>query len=216
MVRRWSCLNNLNLKPHAIFVLRFENLKLTKAINYKNFSLGLTKFKRAKLAQKKRNTSWMLYTAILRFWIKDYNLFKKIAKLQFLHLIFVNSVLIYDFNCIKKKNILNNTTYSTFLTYSVSNLFFNYFWKKYHHNNTLRLIHPLINNNFLIANYDTTEFLHSDKVLPLLRQFENTFYNSNYSISIAKTQLPVFHDFIFLRILQIYKILLFYFYLIAR
>lgn len=213
MIRRWSYLNNFNfdLNLQVFFFLRFKNYKLIKAVNYKNFSIGLTKFIRPKLAKRKRNTIWLPHTSVFKFWIKDYNLFKKIAKSQYLDSIFLYSYLIYDFNYIKKKNILNDTNNFTFVGSSVPNFFFFYFFKKYLNKNTLLFIKLFNYTNFSSAFFLTPLPSFNEKIFPLLIKKKNYFYRYGMLNSKRNNAIFIYNNLILCSVLNIYKnFILFY------
>lgn len=211
MVRRWSCLIDFNTSTLSPFTLRFDSCKLIRAVNYKYFSIGLTKFKRPKLARRKRNSSWLIYTTIFKSWIKDYNFFKKIIKSQFFESVFINSFVIHNFNYIKKKNILNDTINFNFLTYSMPRCFPLYFHKKYFSNNVLLFLKSFKNSNFILANFLTNTAEFNEKALPLAVKSQNNFYALDYHHSKKVTPILFLNNLIFINILNIYKTFIFFF-----
>jgi hypothetical protein len=211
VIRRWPYLIDFAIPALAPFSLRFDSSKFLKAVNYKHFSIGLTKFKRHKIARRKRNSSWLIYTTIFKFWIKDYNFFKKITKSQFYESIFFSTVAIYNFNYIKKKNILNDANNFNFLIYSFPKCFFFYFSKKYFSENVLFFLKSFNNTNLILASFlnETPQF--NEKILPFAIKSQNNFYDLEHVNLQKPTPLLFLNNAMFFKISNIYKTFIFFF-----
>lgn len=212
MVRRWSRLNNFNFfhNSNFFFAQRFTSLKLLKAVNYKKFTYGLTKFNRHKLAKWKRHSVWLPYVNVFKFWIRDYNFFKKLIKSQFVDASFTSSCLIYNFNYIKKKNILREINTPAHFIQSLSRTLIYYFNKKFPQKNSLFFLLSLPNTNSVFANFIKKQNLMPDSQLcPLLWKAENQFY----SLMLLNKKYVFMKTFVFKSafqyILYTYKIFLF-------
>jgi len=102
MIRRWSCLININTdfktfnqfsKTHKIFLFK-------SSVNFKRFTFKITKFKRKSLIRMKHRSLFLIYTNILKYWVKDFMFNKLYLKYQFFNKIFINNFFFYNFNFI--------------------------------------------------------------------------------------------------------------------
>jgi hypothetical protein len=187
MVRRWSCLNKFNFafSFSLYFFPRFDTFKSIKALNYKKYRAGFSKFKRQKLSRWKRRSSWLMYTQIMRYWIWDYNRYKQLVKSQFLDSIFLNISYIYNFNYIKRKNPLNVQLVRIFLLNSFPKFFYFYFYNKFKSKTPLNFLRAFMNSNFLLAyTYEQNPALlqNDSKIIPILIKAENSFYSCDSDV----------------------------------
>lgn len=130
MVRRWSCLidinNNFNTcnsfkKGHKINLFK-------SSVNFKRFTFKFTKFKRKSLIRLKHRSNWLIYTNVIKLWVKDYIFNKNYLRYQFFNKIFINNFFFYNFNFIKNRN--ESFFYNfNFIFYVFTNKNFFYFFK---------------------------------------------------------------------------------------
>lgn len=106
MIRRWSCLINLNNNFSRISTFK-KNYKINlfkSSVNFKRFTFKITKFKRKTLLKFKHRANWLIYTNVLKYWVVDYMFNKIYYKYQILNRIFLNNFYFYNFNFIKNRN----------------------------------------------------------------------------------------------------------------
>lgn len=217
MVRRWSHLNNFNFLSVSFFFKRkFNIIRLFKSVNFKKFVTGITLFKRRKLARWKRQSSWLLYNQIIKYWIRDYVFCKKLIKSQFLDSIFSYTIYVYDANSIKKKNPLKHFKNSIFLNALLPKMFYYYFHKKFFINNSLIFIPFFKNSNFNLTysnelwnNDDTSSFFF------IIIKNENKFYSNFLPLEKKNVSFDdiFFFDISINHLLEMYNIFTFFFYI---
>lgn len=205
MVWRWSRLNNFKINENLPFILRFNSIKLLKAVNYRRFVIGTTKFKRIKFAKWKRNSSWLPYVAIFKFWIKDYTNWKKITKSQYVNTVSPHSYAIHDYFYIKKKNILNTAFDRIFLICNISRFLIKYTYKKYNTNAIFFFLSSFVNNNLVISFFFDDELNFGNKAEPLAFKNENLLFS--FDVNIKKIKFFKIHEtLIFFKIFCVYKL----------
>jgi len=183
MIRRWSCVNEFNLffKSHFFLIQKFDTLKLLKAVNYKKYTVFLTKSKRHRLSNWKRRTNFVIYTQILKSWIHDYGFNRKLVRSEFFNSILLFSFYFHNFFYIQKKNPLRNVQYFSFLGNSTPKCFYFYFYNKYKNKTPLLMLNTNLDNNVLFAYSLTPDeliFQNEIKSSPFLMQFENVFFST--------------------------------------
>jgi hypothetical protein len=214
MVRRWSYLKNSNLffTYNLFLIKRFNTFKLLKAVNYKKFTTNVTKFGRHKLAKWRRHSTWLSYIEIFKFWVRDYNFFKKLAKSQFSESFFLNSFFIHDLMYIKKKNPLNAVVTSPHYVHAISKIFLKYFNKKYLNKNSILFLSYIQSTNFVSINsLESNPLLSQNNIFYLLNKSQNEFFAINL-LSKKQTFTEFFlHNLNLQQILYTYKIFFFFF-----
>lgn len=128
MVRRWSCLKNLSLDN---LYKRFEQKKLIKALNFRHYHIGITRFKRKKLSKWKRLTNSAIILQVMKYWIRDYFFIKKLTRAEVYEMMFKSSFSAQDGLVIKDKNPLTYRSSFFFFQNATSHTSNNYFFKKY-------------------------------------------------------------------------------------
>jgi hypothetical protein len=220
MVRRWSRLNQQNLfsfsfnKVHS----RFKVLQLRKAINFRKFIINITKFKRRKLSSWKRKQNWLIYTQILKYWIRDYVFTKKIAKSQFVESGYKFNVFVHDFNFIKKKNpLIDPSVYGGVLNF-LPKIFFFYYKNKFNTNSLDRSFVFFKSSNFVLFNFfNLKNISENQSLVSAFFKYEFNFFNFNeQTLLVDDNSFPYLNNFnfliknTFLFNLQSYKIFLFF------
>ncbi len=208
MVRRWSCVinikNNFSFKNNFFF----KNYKIEifkNAVNFKRFSFKFTKFKRKSLIRIKHKTNFLIYTNLIKYWVKDYMFNKNYVKYQYLNKIFLNNFYFYNFNFTKNRNesfFYNfNFIFSTFL----NNKFF--YFNKY-------LFSNFKNSSLTTAWYVSNPHINFS-VLPVLSSWESTLTpfnelkNKNFNFN---TLFDIIFSMNLKKIIEIRKILIIMFY----
>jgi len=151
VIRRWSC---LNVASSSVFFNRFGVKKLVKALNFRNFNTGLTRFKRKKLSKWRRLSNFSILVQILKNWIKEYYFTKKITRLDFCDLILPYSFNIQDGISIKRKTPLLVRQSYPFVTNSSYSSICKYFFKKF--DNTELSFHHFNKNQMKSSNMIST------------------------------------------------------------
>ena len=183
MVRRWSCVININNNFNKFYNLE-KNFKINvfkASVNFKKFTFNYTKFKRKSLIRIKHKSNFLIYTNVIKTWVKDYLFHKNYLKFQFFNKIFTNNFYFLNLAFIKIKNDEFRNNY---------NFFFSNFTNK--------------NNNYFFSNkkinffkYTTLSTAHSDltfdiktfnnlPILPIYSSYDNNFFPT------TATSLPLF------------------------
>lgn len=168
MIRRWSCLININnnfINEKKFFQKYKINLFKT-SVNFKRFTFKLTKFKRKSFIRLKHRSNFLLYTNILKFWVKDYLFNKNFGKYQYFNKIFINNFFFYNFNFIKNRNegfFYNFNFY--FSTFTNKNFF--YFNNK----------SPFYKNTPLFLAWFLKSPNLNNSVIPVYSQWNSLFFN---------------------------------------
>lgn len=167
MVRRWSCLINItnNFSGNNFFFLKHKINLFKTSVNFKRFTFKLTKFKRKAFIRLKHRSNFLLYTNVLKFWIKDYLFNKHYIKYQYFNKIFINNFFFYNFNFIKNRNenfFYNFNFYFSILTNKT------YF---YFHNKA-----PFYNNTSLFLAWFLNNPLTNNSITPVYNQWDNSFF----------------------------------------
>lgn len=123
MVRRWSC---LNIKSSITLFPRFEIKKIAKALNFRNYNLGITKYKRKKLGKWKRFNNNALFVQIFKHWVKEYYFTKKTTRSLIYESMLAQSFYAQDGLTIKKKTPLAVRQFFFFNLTAFTSTFFNY------------------------------------------------------------------------------------------
>jgi len=176
MVRRWSCIIDINnnFTDHAVF---FKNHKINlfrTSVNFKRFTFRYTKFKRKALIRLKHRTNWLIYTNVIKLWVKDYLFNKNYLRYQFFNKIFINNFFFYNFNFIKNRS--NDLFYNfnfIFSTFTINRYLYYYKTK----------INYLQNSPLTVAWFQQSPTLNNS-ILPIYSSFDNYLisYNSKNDI----------------------------------
>lgn len=111
MVRRWSYLNASSyfsfkllkkIKKKSNFFLFKTNIKFRRL---KKLKIKFTKIKRKPFKRLKHNSFFKIYSNIFKFWSFDYKKMKFFFKYIYIHNLFANSYLIYNYNFLKNNNV---------------------------------------------------------------------------------------------------------------
>lgn len=128
MIRRWSCINHINMQLSVIQYLsvRYKLKTFRSSVNFKKYYLINTKFKRKSFVRIKHKTNFLPYLNILKYWIPDFYFCKHYFKFQFFNKFFFKNFLFI--NLFSNKNRLffesSNFLFSTWVKKS-----YNYFSK---------------------------------------------------------------------------------------
>jgi hypothetical protein len=201
VIRRWSCLITLNNNFNSFdFFKKNHKINLFKSsVKFKRFSRKNTRFKRKSLIKFKHQSNWLIYTNVIKFWIKDYIFNKNYIKYQFFNKIFINNFYFYNFNFIKNRNE------GSFYNF---NFYFSIFTKKgyvYFTNKTL------IKNSPICIAWFLSNANINNSVIPAFTTWENTSYthntNKNLDFDIINF-LNFAHNLILKKIVEFRKILI--------
>jgi len=168
MIRRWSCVINItnNFSNFNQFNKLHKIILFKSSVNFKRFSFKITKFKRRSLMRLKHRSSFLIYTNIFKYWIKDFMFNKLYLKYQFFNNIFINNFFFYNFNFIKNKN--ESFFYNfNFIFTTLTNKKFFYFLHKI----------PLIKNSPLTTAWFLTKPDISITVLPIYNNLQNLYFS---------------------------------------
>lgn len=207
MVRRWSCLIDINNNfiNEKKFFQKYKINLFKNSVNFKRFTFKLTKFKRKSFIRLKHRSNFILYTNILKFWIKDYLFNKNFSKYQYFNKIFINNFFFYNFNFIKNRN--ENFFYNF-------NFYFSTFTNKnfFYFNNKL----PFYKNTPSFLAWFLKSPNLNNSIIPVYSQWNYSFFNYKDFNDLAYDFNSIFNNFfdIFLKKnIEIKKIfiLLFYF-----
>lgn len=128
MIRRWSCLININNNFNEFnFFKKKHKINLFKnSVSFKRFNYKFTKFKRRSLIRFKHKSNWLIYTNVIKLWIKDFKFNKNYLKYQFLNKIFINNFFFYNFNFtkFKKENFFYNFNFIFYVFTKKTNSYF--------------------------------------------------------------------------------------------
>lgn len=168
MIRRWSCLININTdfktfnqfsKTHKIFLFK-------SSVNFKRFTFKITKFKRKSLIRMKHRSLFLIYTNILKYWVKDFMFNKLYLKYQFFNKIFINNFFFYNFNFIKSKTDLFFYNFNFIFTTLNNKKFFYFSHKK-----------SIIKNTPLTLAWFNTNPAINNSIIPFYSNFQNYYYS---------------------------------------
>ena len=167
MIRRWSCLINItnNFSNNNFFFLKHKINLFKTSVNFKRFNFKLTKFKRKAFIRLKHRSNFLLYTNVLKFWIKDYLFNKHYIKYQYFNKIFINNFFFYNFNFIKNRNenfFYNFNFYFSILTNKTRFYFYN---KSSFCVNTPLFLAWFLNNPSI-----------NNSVIPVYNQWDNSYF----------------------------------------
>jgi hypothetical protein len=168
MIRRWSCLISINNNfiNEKKFFQKYKINLFKNSVNFKRFTFKLTKFKRKSFIRLKHRSNFLLYTNILKFWVKDYLFNKNFNKYQYFNKIFTNNFFFYNFNFIKNRN--ENFFYNF-------NFYFSTFTNKnfFYFNNKL----PFYKNTPLFLAWFLKSPNTNSSVIPVYSQWDHSFFN---------------------------------------
>ena len=204
MIRRWSCLINLNNNFNS-WNYYFKNYKIIifkNSVNFKKFTFKFTKFKRKSLIRLKHKSNWLIYNNVLNLWLKDYIFNKNYYKYQFYNQIFINNFSFFNSHFSKKNNNNNSLNY---------NFIFSSLIKK-----NLLFFSKINYINFRNTSINTAWFsktpINSLEILPLYSKWNNSlfdFNNTNYlNFDITKIFYLTF-SLIFKKSIEFKKILIY-------
>lgn len=171
MIRRWSCLIDINnnFDNYNFFNKNYKINLFKTSVNFKRFTYKITKFRRKSLIRIKHKSNWLIYTNILKLWVKDYSFNKHYLRYQFYNKIFLNNFFFYNFNFIKNRS--DTLFYNFNFIFSVfTNKNYSYFYKNrfFNFKNTPSTV-AWFNNNPIFNN----------SVLPIYNFWDNNFYLYN-------------------------------------
>ena len=179
MIRRWSRINNYNipLRPLLHLSLRFKILSMYKALNFKMYVQNLTKFKRQKLSSWRRKQNWLVYSQILRYWIRDYSFNKKTVRSQFIEAQHACAIYAFNYNLIKKKTpLLDLNIYGGVLN-QLPKLIFSYCTKKFPNQNPLLVVNFIKNSNFVLYySNDPDSISENTSLVPVAFRYDREFF----------------------------------------
>lgn len=209
MIRRWSCIIQLNNNfiSYKSFFKHYKLVTFKNSVNFKRFSFKFTKFKRKSLIRLKHRSNFLIYTNVVKLWIKDYLFNKNYLRFQFLNKIFITNFYFYNFNFIKNKNdnFLNNFNF-IFSTFTNKNYF-------YYYKDTIK---NLKNSSLILAFYLNKPSLNETTISTFFKD-NNIFYPSymvnNSSIFDFSSTFDFFFMIVLNKILEIKKILIIFFYI---
>lgn len=123
MVRRWSCINELNKKPFqsyksTIFTYNINTFK--ENVFFKKDIKKNSLLTRKSWSRRKHLFNWLFYQTVLINWSSDYRFFKNYNKNMLIQNTFKNSFFSYNFLLLKKTNSAN-FKYAENCLYSVCN-----------------------------------------------------------------------------------------------
>lgn len=174
MIRRWSCLNQLNSHFDNSFSLLLKNNKVNifkNSVNFKRYKFKYTKFKRKAITRVFHISTLLIYTNVFKTWSKDYLFNKHKFKNEYLFNIFSKNFYFYNFNFIKNKNENIFSNFNFVFSYLVKNKISNSgIWAK----NSLIL--PLLKNNtFSYAWFNNNPDLNQH-IVPIYSIYESTLF----------------------------------------
>lgn len=144
MVRRWSRVNNLNLNliDFKVFKKNFKVRIFKSSVSFKKFTKKFTKFKRKTLVKFKHNANWLIYTNVIKFWLKDFMFNKHYHSYQYFNKIHLNSLFVLNFNFVKNTNktYTNNLNYFYSVLIKKSYKYFHLYGFKYPFNTSLAFV----------------------------------------------------------------------------
>ena len=167
MIRRWSCVinitNNFNNFP---YFSKSHKISLFKSsVNFKKFTFKFTKFKRKALTRLKHKSLFLIYTNILKFWVRDFMFNKLYLKYQFFNKIFLNNFLFYNFNFVKTKSELFFYNFNFIFT-TLSNKKFFYFSSK----------NPIVCNSPLTIAWFINKPQTCTTIVPFFMNLQNSYF----------------------------------------
>lgn len=142
MVRRWSCVNTINIsidfKNFSYFLKkRYKFVNFKSSLSLKRFNKKYTKFKRKAFNRIKHLKNWNIYHNVFNIWAKSYSFYKKVNKIQFLNFNMQNTFTFYNFVFLTNK---------IDLTRAASFTFFNNIKNQNNHLNHLIVYNPYYKN----------------------------------------------------------------------
>lgn len=167
MIRRWSCVINItnNFNNFNNFNKLHKIALFKSSVNFKRFSFKITKFKRRSLMRLKHRSSFLIYTNIFKYWVKDFMFNKLYLKYQFFNKIFINNFFFYNFNFIKSKSELFFYNFNFIFT-TLNNKKFLYFLNK----------KSIIKNSSLVIAWFISKPDYNNTVLPLYTNLQNSYF----------------------------------------
>ena len=167
MIRRWSCIINItnNFSNFNQFNKLHKIILFKSSVNFKRFSFKITKFKRRSLMRLKHRSSFLIYTNIFKYWVKDFMFNKLYLKYQFFNNIFINNFFFYNFNFIKNKSESFFYNFNFIFTTLTNKKFFYFSHKK-----------SLIKNSPLIVAWFVLKPDFNVTVLPTYNNFQNSYF----------------------------------------
>ena len=159
MIRRWSCVINItnNFNNFTQFNTLRKITLFKSSVNFKRFSFKITKFKRRSLMRLKHRSSFLIYTNIFKYWVKDFMFNKLYLKYQFFNKIFTNNFFFYNFNFIKNRSELFFYNFNFIFT-TLNNKKFFYFSNK----------KSILKNSSLIIAWFISKPEYNNTIIPFL------------------------------------------------
>lgn len=205
MIRRWSCLININnnFNNYNFFEKNYKINIFKSSVNFKRFTFKFTKFKRKSLIRLKHRSNWLIYTNIIKLWVKDYLFTKNYLKYQFLNKSFVNNFFFYNFNFIKNRTDVFFYNFN-FLFCTFTNKNYLYFCKN----------KPLfIKNSPLFVSFLNNDPIINNSIIPVYSSYENMLFpyvNKNNQFDL-QALFDVFFSINLNKLIEIRKILSIFF-----
>lgn len=186
MVRRWSCVNSINISIDFInfsyFIKkRYKFINFKSSLSLKRFNKKYTKFKRKAFNRIKHLKNWNVYHNVFNTWARSYSFYKKVAKIQFLSHNMRNSFLFYNFIFLTNKVDLMREASFTFFN-SIKNQYnhTSYLFKRSPHEDKLTNRGPCANFFFMHAELQiNTEFPESARAHTFLLKDATGFLLQN-------------------------------------
>lgn len=168
MVRRWSCIINItnNFNHFDRFTKSHKIVLFKSSVNFKRFSFKITKFKRRALMRLKHRSSFLIYTNIFKYWVKDFMFNKLYLKYQFFNKIFVSNFFFYNFNFIKSKSELFFYNFNFIFTTLNNKKFFYYLQKK-----------SIIKNSPLTIAWFISQPNINETTIPFYSNWQNSYFS---------------------------------------
>lgn len=208
MIRRWSCLININnnFDNHSFFKKNYKINIFKNSVNFKRFTYKFTKFKRKALVRIKHRSNLLIYTNVIKLWVKDYIFNKNYLRYQFSNKIYFNNFYFYNFNFIKNRN--ETFFYNFNFIFSVfTNKNYFYFYK----NNA-----SIFKNSPLTTAWFYSSPLINNSIIPVYSQWDNQFFQYSLNKSFSFDFNDLFDLFFLITLkknVEINKILTILFYL---
>lgn len=167
MIRRWSCVINItnNFSNFTQFNKLHKITLFKSSVNFKRFSFKITKFKRRSLMRLKHRSSFLIYTNIFKYWVKDFMFNKLYLKYQFFNKIFINNFFFYNFNFIKNKSESFFYNFNFIFTTLTNKKFFYFSHKK-----------SIIKNSPLTTAWFVLKPDINNTILPFYSNLQNSYF----------------------------------------
>ena len=195
MIRRWSCIIDLNnnFNSYNFFLKNYKINTFKSSVNFKKFTFKFTKFKRKSLIRLKHKTNWLMYTNVIKLWIRDYFFNKNYLRYQFFNKIFNNNFFFYNFNFIKNRNetFFNNFNF-IFSTFKNKNYYY------FHKNNFMNF-----KNSSIISAWLFSKPVLNNSILPVFSKWDDFYVDYSFNENLDQSfNFENIFDFLFLLFLK--------------